>query len=245
MLLAVVSSCIPVQNDHAAGDGRELSGNWKAVGDSSMEQLATGRGTRGHVRGGAFQLPHPEQRGVDWLSVMNRLHERGRTGVQPGPEWDFVPELVATVVPGDAAKWEAPCFSATSLVETTPVQEAGGTVVSLKISLTGRTGVLCEDAYLLATPWRYLLLDEALSGSHVERWGPMGSEELEDLQLAGIRVFRFPNSIAESLVDLYDTAKLFYSGITGPAAVPKGLYTSTPPEVTETQHASAVHWLRS
>ncbi|KAJ1482286.1 hypothetical protein T484DRAFT_2667504 [Baffinella frigidus] len=220
---AASTGAFPAEGQSVAS-GLASKGAFPIEGQSAASGLAARRGGGGHVRGGAFTAAAAERHGVDWLSIMERLLKWRRNGIQPGPEFDFVPQLVGSILPGASLKWDAPCFSATSaVVRDVPTQTKDGAVVTVTIELQGRTEMICEDAYLLATPWRYLLLDEAISGSHVEKWGPMTSDEHEDLLLAGIRIFRFPHSIAESLVDMYDTARLFASGISGPAAVSQDL----------------------
>ena len=178
LLVAVVGG-IPLHSEDAAAaagptpPGAASQTVFPIEGQSAASGLAARRGGGGHLRGGDFSAAAGLSRGVDWMAMMKRLLHWKRSGIQPGPEWDFVPQLVGSLLPGNSLKWDAPCFSATSAVESEPTMGTGGMVVSVQIELEGRRGVICEDAYLLATPWRYLLLDEAISGSHIEKWGPM------------------------------------------------------------------------
>lgn len=170
---AASTGAFPAEGQSVAS-GLASKGAFPIEGQSAASGLAARRGGGGHVRGGAFTAAAAERHGVDWLSIMERLLKWRRNGIQPGPEFDFVPQLVGSILPGASLKWDAPCFSATSaVVRDVPTQTKDGAVVTVTIELQGRTEMICEDAYLLATPWRYLLLDEAISGSHVEKWGPM------------------------------------------------------------------------
>ena len=95
LLVAVVGG-IPLHSEDAAAaagpapPGAASQAVFPTEGQSAASGLAARRGGGGHLPSGDFSAAA----GVDWMAMMKRLLHWRRSGIQPGPEWDFVPKLV-------------------------------------------------------------------------------------------------------------------------------------------------------
>uniref|UniRef100_A0A7S0NDH2 Uncharacterized protein n=1 Tax=Hanusia phi TaxID=3032 RepID=A0A7S0NDH2_9CRYP len=150
-------------------------------------------------------------------------HSKPQTGHAdrlPGPEWSFVPEYIGSLRPGGGGiRWMGNCFNDTSSeVNMDPQHEA-----KVTISMHSPVAIFCEDAYFIATPFRYDLVDFIIHGKYEIKWGKMEGEELDDMTTNGVRIFRLSQSVAMTIVDTWETLQLFLGALTGGPGVPRGV----------------------
>mmetsp|Transcript_60153 Transcript_60153/g.141596 ORF Transcript_60153/g.141596 Transcript_60153/m.141596 type:complete len:550 (+) Transcript_60153:53-1702(+) len=166
------------------------------------------------------EIEHSEVTFVEsFMKVLqNHAVQRSAEGV-PGPEYAFVPQYLGSVMPGNSTiEWSSPCFKHASASISL---NADKTTVSVTIQLDDRKTLLCDEAYLLATPFHYEILDMALISSKTITWTKTTAEEMQDLAVGGVRVFRFPKSVSDTISSAYETIKLFLGALHGGPGVPK------------------------
>lgn len=138
----------------------------------------------------------------------------------PGPEWSFVPEYIGSLRPGGGGiHWTGNCFNETSSeVNMDPLHN-----LKVTVEMHSPVAIFCEDAYFIATPFRYDLVDFLLHGKYEINWGKMEGEELEDMTANGVRIFRLSQSVARTIVDTWETLQLFLGALTGGPGVPRSV----------------------
>jgi len=143
--------------------------------------------------------------------------------VMPGKVYSFIPEFTGFAQIGQTLTWEAPCFK-TSQVTTS--MSTDGKTLSLQFDLTNRASGLCMDSYLVADLQNFKLeFFDLLHEGHVTvDWdvSKYSTEQLHDLQLHGVRIFRFINPNPLSIVGaIIDTADLFLPALLNQAVPEK------------------------
>jgi len=182
---------------------------WSCVLAALLSLLAPVHATPLPAKEGGEELRKPRRQGVG--ALISRLQGLG----VPGPWYGFVPQYEGFILDG-ISRWKSDCFTVSQGEAT---RSPGG--LNIKFEFSEKKNVFCDEALLLATPYRYLIEDELLPGKKSVSWALASPEELKDFADNGIQVFRFPKGMKEAVENLYTTAKLFVGALTGGPGVPK------------------------
>lgn len=137
----------------------------------------------------------------------NYVHPMPQAGEYPYFNWlpTFLDRANATHAPKWAAS-ESSCFRSNSAQLR---QDSSGNF-TLEVTVGDPSGFLCSDFYLFASLDSVLLHTFSSAGTTSFEWpSPLTPELQWDLDVKGVRVFRFPSSALQAISDLLDTVMLF------------------------------------
>eukprot|EP01126_Amoeba_proteus_P058854 TRINITY_DN7645_c0_g1_i1.p1 TRINITY_DN7645_c0_g1~~TRINITY_DN7645_c0_g1_i1.p1 ORF type:complete len:529 (-),score=93.89 TRINITY_DN7645_c0_g1_i1:153-1739(-) len=139
-------------------------------------------------------------------------------GLKPDDYFAFIPSYVGSVFPGKPLSWSTSCFKSNSATLTISANQSA----SLVVSTTEKRSLLCRDGYLIAyvgsLDVRYFEL--SWFDHHITWPGGWSDGELYDLNVNGLRIFKFPDGIIATVEELFETVMLFFGGLIG-AHVPE------------------------
>eukprot|EP00744_Colponema_vietnamica_P002476 GILI01003875.1.p2 GENE.GILI01003875.1~~GILI01003875.1.p2 ORF type:complete len:573 (+),score=211.74 GILI01003875.1:60-1778(+) len=120
----------------------------------------------------------------------------------------FAPEFKAAPRPGETKEWHGACFQNAKA----SVSVKDETTIVVEVELSNAASRTCRDLYLIASPYRFHIEEDFFHGKHTIEFKNAKPEELVDLQLHGLRIFRFCNPALKTISSLLKTLKMFLGG---------------------------------
>lgn len=138
------------------------------------------------------------------------------------PYFRFIPIYEGSILPGDSEgiSWTGGCFQKSSA--SVKVSEEKNTDLVVTFEVENPVNELCSDFYLLVTMENFHLPEFFDRGSHEIRWDMSNASEAElyDIDVNGIRVFRFLDTRTKVVEWVYKTAELFLPALLFGPSVP-------------------------
>eukprot|EP00277_Geminigera_cryophila_P005811 CAMPEP_0179421784 /NCGR_PEP_ID=MMETSP0799-20121207/10012_1 /TAXON_ID=46947 /ORGANISM="Geminigera cryophila, Strain CCMP2564" /LENGTH=601 /DNA_ID=CAMNT_0021195737 /DNA_START=47 /DNA_END=1852 /DNA_ORIENTATION=- len=125
-------------------------------------------------------------------------------------EWKFVPTFIGELRADleDELQWSTSCFKFSASMKR---NTAGAVIGVVQFARLAHSHIqVCENIYLMATPYRIFMPQiELFAGTHTVVWGMVQGDEWQDLSEIGVRVFSLNQSVRATIFDMFDTFQLF------------------------------------
>ena len=160
----------------------------------------------------AAELPAPLPLS-EWAASVSTLHKPPPAALNADSDafWDFLPSYMGSAVPASPkpVSFSTSCFGE---VTATASFNSDYSQFSLTFEAKKRKKLACSDLYILTTNSHVhleLITSLSLSAKHTVHWSGFKPYELADVRSSGVRIFRFEESLVNTVHSAFETVLLF------------------------------------
>lgn len=176
---------------------------------------------RVHLGGARFDTRKPYEpeywdlipRGSEYKKIYGDNPRKGLLkDIKPDDFFNFIPTYIGNVVPGKPITWQSTCFKDCSATLTVN----GNQSAHLTVSMNNKQSFLCDEMYLIGYVGAFDIIPYVFTGDSSTNWdGGWPDEQLYDIQNNGLRLFRFPDGLTGTPVEIFETLMLFFGALIG------------------------------
>eukprot|EP01105_Mastigella_eilhardi_P022512 TRINITY_DN5546_c0_g1_i1.p1 TRINITY_DN5546_c0_g1~~TRINITY_DN5546_c0_g1_i1.p1 ORF type:complete len:461 (+),score=129.35 TRINITY_DN5546_c0_g1_i1:171-1553(+) len=116
---------------------------------------------------------------------------------------------MGTVPLGNQLAWQGRCFNTTTATVAVDSNEWGSITATITLTASEPASAACSDLYVFSTLENTAWGEVLLHGVHTFAVHNLTENDMDDLQLAGLRVFLFYDGAADLVLDLAATLAIF------------------------------------